>query len=78
MSGMLRHASALVTATVAPALRLAELELGVIYIDVSDDAKPIRKRVPVTLILEHQPYETKPWAGLEITKWLDAHKGAIP
>lgn len=42
------------------------------YIDVSDDAKPIRKSVPVTLLLSHESYETKEWDGLGITKWLAA------
>ena len=27
---------------------------------------------PVTLLLSHEPYQTTPWAGLEITKWLTA------
>jgi hypothetical protein len=42
------------------------------YIDVSDDEKPKRKRAPVTLLLEHESDQTKPWAGLEITQWLTA------
>jgi len=42
------------------------------YVDVSADPKRIRKRAPVTLLLTHQLYETKPWAGREIMKWLIA------
>ena len=40
------------------------------YVDVANDSKLTRKRVPVTLLLSHEPYGTKPWAGLEIAKWL--------
>jgi hypothetical protein len=40
--------------------------------DVSDDEKPVRKRVPVTLLLSHTPYDQQPWEGLQIAKWLIA------
>jgi hypothetical protein len=41
--------------------------------DVSDDEKPVHKRVPVTLLLSHPQYEKGPWEGLAIAKWLIAH-----
>jgi hypothetical protein len=41
--------------------------------DVSDDEKPIHKRVPVTLLLSHPQHEKGPWEGLAIAKWLIAH-----
>lgn len=42
------------------------------YIDVSADEKRKRRPAPVTLLLEHDSDGTKPWGGLEITKWLTA------
>jgi hypothetical protein len=42
------------------------------YVDVANEEKRIRKRVPVTLLLSPGPYKDKPWAGLEIAKWLAA------
>lgn len=39
--------------------------------DVSDDQKPVHKRVPVTLLLSHR-YKKGPWDGLAIAKWLIA------
>lgn len=42
------------------------------YVDVADDPKRVKKSAPVTLLLSHEPDQTAPWAGLEITKWLKA------
>jgi hypothetical protein len=40
--------------------------------DVSDEVKPVHKRVSVMLLLSHPPYEKGPWGGLGIAKWLIA------
>ena len=42
------------------------------YNDVSDDEKPIHKRVPVTLLLSHTRLDQGSWDGLQIAKWLIA------
>lgn len=46
---------------------------SLIFNDVSDDEKPVHRRVPVTLVLSHPQYEKGPWEGLAIAKWLIAH-----
>jgi hypothetical protein len=40
--------------------------------DVSDEEKPVHKRVPVTLLLSHTREDHGPWEGLSVAKWLIA------
>lgn len=40
--------------------------------DVSDEEKPVHKRVPVTLLLSHTRDDRNPWEGLNVARWLIA------
>ena len=42
------------------------------YVDVANDSKRVKKSAPVTLLLSREGYKDRPWAGLEIAKWLVA------
>lgn len=40
------------------------------FVSRSEDKKGASKLAPVTLVLEHHTYQSTPWDGLEIAKWL--------